>query len=200
MKIKQMIFVLAAIICAFVISGYHSLHEAQNKFNNVIHQSHSATQEIGLSFDWYGLTLVDTTVKYAHNIIDAEQALHDLKVGHANNKTLLESYFKTILPEEKKEAEYIRSQDEIVDKILVELYAAIKTGDKETINELLPQIYNVTDPLCDAINTVISIKTRQSLVEKNGIVDNIDQLKRFLFTSFALCLALCIGMAIPDNE
>lgn len=201
MKIKQMIFILAAIICAFVISGYQSVKKAQTGFSSAIVQSHSATQDIGLSFDWYALVLVDTTVKYTHGIIDSKEALKDLKTGHSKNKELLQQYFNgTILPEEVEYSKYIASQDRIIDELLQKLYVYIKTDNKSEINKLLPQIYNVTEPLCAAINHIIDIKTQNAVKEKEGIVDSIDRIQRFLFMSFALCLALCIGMFIPDDE
>jgi hypothetical protein len=63
---------------------------------------------------------------------------------------------------------------------------------------MLPQIYNVVDPLCEKINRIIEIKTASALSAKSSMSNNIDELKRFFFISFALCLSLCIGMAIRE--
>ena len=198
MKIKHMLFVLAAIICAFVISGYHSLNDMQQRYSSAIVQTQSATQEIGLSFDWYGLTLVDTTVKYLHGIVDSKTAIDTLKSGQQKNSILLHKYYANALPEEREEAEYIRSQDAVINKILVDLYNAIETGDRDTINKLLPQLYNIIEPLCAKINRVIEIKTQSAAANKGKLSENIDELRRFLFISFAMCLSLFIGSSLRD--
>jgi hypothetical protein len=200
MNIKLMITVLAAIICAFVISGYSSLNTMQRHYAAATVQTQSATRDIGLSFDWYGLTLVDTTVKYLYGMISSQDALHRLKEGQAKNAILLQKYYANALPEESEESAFIRSQDDVVNKILVELYAAIETQNTKAINELLPNLYTVTDQLCAKINRVIEIKTASASDEKGALGENMDELRRFLFISFALCLSLCIGMAIPDAK
>jgi hypothetical protein len=198
MKIKQMIYILVAIIAAFVISGYSSLHEMSTRYSTAYIQTKSATSEIGLSFDWYGLTFIDTAVKYANGMISAEDAEHTLRNGAEENARLLYQYYQNTLPEEAEEADYIRSQDAVVVKLFNKVLEHLAKNDRNAIQQMLPQIYNVVDPLCEKINRIIEIKTASALSAKGELSDNIDELKRFFFISFALCLSLCIGMAIRE--
>ena len=198
MKIKLMITTLAVIICAFVISGLHAVNEMNISCTNAYVQTKSATSDIGMCFDWYGLTLVDTTVKYANSMISSKEAIHTLVTGAEENAALLDEYYKNILPVERKEAEYIRSQDGVIQKLYNELLVLISKEDRKSVQAMLPIIYNAVDPLCAKINRIIEIKTEKALAEKRSLSNNIDELQRFLFISFALCLSLCIGMAIKD--
>lgn len=198
MKIKLMITTLAVIICAFVISGLHAVKEMNISCTNAYVQTKSATSDIGMCFDWYGLTLVDTTVKYANGMISSKEATHTLVTGAEENAALLDEYYKNILPDERKESEYIRSQDVVIQKLYNELLVLISKEDRKGVQAMLPSIYNVVDPLCAKINRIIEIKTEKALAEKRALSNNIDELQRFLFISFALCLSLCIGMAIKD--
>ena len=198
MKIKQMIYILVAIIAAFVISGYSTIHEMSEKYSSAYTQTKSATSDIGLSFDWYGLTFIDTPVKYANGMISAEDATQTLKKGAEENARLLYQYYQNVLPEEREEADYIRSQDAVIVKLYNKMLEHLAKDDRNAVQQMLPQIYNVVDPLCEKINRIIEIKTKSTLAAKNGLLGNIDELKRFFFISFALCLSLCIGMAIRE--
>lgn len=198
MKIKYMIFSLTAIICACIVSGYSALIALQNHHNDSTVQIKSATRYIGLSFDWYGITLPDNVIKYLHDMKSAEEAIDSLQKSQSENTILLQKYYEDTLVEEKDEAEFIRSNNELVDKMLIDVYAALAKGDKKAIYELLPKLYNITGQLCDKINAVIEIKTMSVTAideEFNAVIDN---LKNFLYVSVALCLSLCVGMAIPD--
>ena len=198
MKIKQMIYVLVAIIAAFVISGYSSLQEMSSRYSTAYTQTKSATSDIGLSFDWYGLTFIDTAVKYANGMISAEDAKQTLTSGAEKNARLLYQYYQNVLPEEREEADYIRSQDAVVVKLYNKMLEHLAKDDRNAVQQMLPQIYNVVDPLCEKINRIIEIKTASALSAKSSMSNNIDELKRFFFISFALCLSLCIGMAIRE--
>jgi len=198
MKIKLMIYALVAIIAAFIISGYSSVHEMSTRYSAAYTQTQSATSDIGLSFDWYGLTFIDTAVKYANCIISADEATQILHKGAEDNAALLDRYYQNVLPEEAEEADYIRSQDVVVIKLYNKLLKHLAQDDRNAVQQMLPQIYNVVDPMCEKINRIIDIKTKSALSAKNELADNIDELKRFFFISFALCLSLCIGMAIRD--
>ena len=200
MNAKYMVLVLAAIICVFAIIGTGSLNRVKHTFDEATLQSRAATQQIGMCFDWYGLTLIDTTVQYSHDIIDSKTAITRLEEGHSKNKELLKQYFKTSLHEEEELSQYISNQDHVIDEILYRLYACIKTEDKEKVKEFIPAIYTVTGPMCDAINKIIEIKTEVCIKANNEAIKSIKQAQAFLILLFALFAALCAGIFMPDLD
>lgn len=193
-----MLTILAAFICVFVVIGNISLNRASESFAEATIQNRAATRDIGMSFDWYGLTIVNTAVQYNYDIIDSSVALQTLRDGQQQNKKLLMQYFKTSLPEERKLSEYIYVQNIKIDKLVSQLAAYIGSENKKEIEKLIPTIFSETLPICDAINESIALKTENAIQKTEVSLENIRQAQTILILLFALFISLCAGIFMPD--
>ena len=198
MKVKILISVLTLIMCAFAIKGVHTINEMNESYELAYSQTKSATGDIGLSFDWYGITIVDTSVKFANGIIDSSQATQVLTEGSKNNVELLNQYYKNVLSQEKDAADFIRSQDALASKLTEELLLLISKNDRAGVNAKIPEMYEVIDPMCGRINDIIEIKSEKAKAINASLKREIKEVKTFMFISFALCISLCGGLVLKD--
>lgn len=198
MKVKVLISILTLIMCIFAIRGMSTINEMSESYNIAYSQTQSATGDIGLSFDWYGLTIVDTAVKFSNGIIDSTQATQVLTDGSKDNVELLEQYYKNILPQEKEAAEFIQTQDVLVQKLTQELLLLISKNDKAGVTAKIPDMYKVIDPMCSRINDIIEIKAENSKTINTNLQNEIREVRGFMIISFALCISLCGGLLTRD--
>ena len=198
MKVKILISVLTLIMCAFAIKGVHTINEMNESYELAYSQTKSATGDIGLSFDWYGITIVDTSVKFSNGIIDSSQATQVLTEGSKNNVELLNQYYKNVLLQEKDAADFIRSQDALASKLTEELLLLISKNDRAGVNAKIPEMYGVIDPMCGRINDIIEIKSEKAKAINASLKREIKEVKTFMFISFALCISLCGGLVLRD--
>jgi hypothetical protein len=198
MKVKILVSVLTLIICVFAVRGIHTVNQMSASYSLTHVQNNSATSDIGLSFDWYGITMVDTAVKFANGIIDSAQATQVLTDGSKQNVELLKQYYKNVLPQEKDAAAFIYSQDILANKLTEELLLLISKNDRKGVNAMIPSIYEVVDPICKQINDIIEIKTKSSQAINIELNKEIREIKGFMLASFALCISLCGGLLLKD--
>ena len=198
MKIKVLLAILSLIMCTFAIRGISTVNQMSESYNLSYDQAKSATSDIGLCFDWYGITIVDTAVKYSNGIIDSTQATKVLTDGSKNNIELLDQYYKNVLPQEKDAANFIYSQDVLSRKLTEELLLLISKNDREGVDAKIPEMYGVIDPLCDHINDIIEIKTETARTINTSLQGEIKEVKAFMIISFALCISLCSGIVLKN--
>lgn len=198
MKVKVLLAILTFIMCVFAIKGINTVNRVNESYNLSYAQVESATSDIGLCFDWYGITIVDTAVKYSNGIIDSAQATKALTDGSKNNIKLLDQYYTNVLPQEKDAANFIYAQDVLSKKLTEELLLLISKNDREGVTAKIPEMYAIVDPMCSSINDIIEIKTEAAKTINTGIQGEIKEVKTFMIISFALCISLCSGIALKS--
>ena len=198
MKVKILILGLALIISVFAVRGLSIVNQMSDSYNVAYSQTKSATSDIGLSFDWYGITIVDTSVKFSNGIIDSSQATQILTDGSKQNIELLKQYYKNVLPQEKDAANFIYSQDILASKLTEELLLLIAKNDRAGVNAKISEVYEIVDPLCNRINEIIELKTENSKAININLQREIKEVKAFMFISFALCISICCGLLLRD--
>lgn len=198
MKVKILILGLALIISVFAVRGLNTVNQMSDSYNVAYSQTKSATSDIGLSFDWYGITIVDTSVKFSNGIIDSTQATQILTDGSKQNIELLKQYYKNVLPQEKDAANFIYSQDILASKLTEELLLLIAKNDRAGVNAKISEVYEIVDPLCNRINEIIELKTENSKAININLQREIKEVKAFMFISFALCISICCGLLLRD--
>lgn len=198
MKVKILILVLALIISVFAVRGLSTVNQMSDSYSVAYSQTKSATSDIGLSFDWYGITIVGTSVKFSNGIIDSTQATQILTDGSKQNIELLKQYYKNVLPQEKDAANFIYSQDILASKLTEELLLLIAKNDRAGVNAKISEVYEIVDPLCTRINEIIELKTENSKAINIDLQREIKEVKAFMFISFALCISLCCGLLLRD--
>lgn len=209
MKIKFISITLFVVIFIGIISQYDpirtfydsiTLKNLQEYHDTSAEQIESATHYIGLSFDWYAVTLPSNVVKYLHDIKSANEAKDALKRGRRNNEVLLQKYYQTALSEENDEVEFIREQNALVNEMLVDIYDAIDEGDKETIAKMLPHLYNTCEEICNKINKVIFIKASYDAKVDEDFNIAINDTRSIMKIAFALLISIFLGLELRDKN
>lgn len=189
MNPKLLISVLAAIILSFVGQGIHIVNTVEKVLdNNLIHQK-STVEDIGMVFDWYGLTIVDSVVKRSHGIITHEEMVRVLKQGQVEKNHLLARYYNSAIPEERNYVEVLKGSDEKLD-VFVE--RAINTGIETEQTKLISDMYALTDPTVETINEILKLKTDYATKNVRVVYNKLEDFRKFLYLAGVLAIVIVI--------
>ena len=67
MRPKIIVYCLSIICLLFGVKGFELNKDIQNTLKENARQSESSIMEIGMCFDWYGVIIVNSVIKYIHN-------------------------------------------------------------------------------------------------------------------------------------
>lgn len=184
---------LVAIILAFTIKGFCVLQDVNKTIKQDLIQQQSATQDVGMAFDWYGLTVVDNIVKYTHNIIPSKELVETLEDGTIDKDELLRKYYNSATAIENEYVNKLKAQDTQVDLFVDRVINQASNRRYQTDESMLKEMYSLTQPAVDTINTIIDLKTEQSAKTKQSISSSIQSLEYFLMLTTVL--AIVIGVS-----
>jgi ABC-type antimicrobial peptide transport system permease subunit len=184
---------LVAIILAFTIKGFCVLQDVNKTVEYDLVQQQSVTQDIGMAFDWYGLTVVDSIVKYTHDMLSAEELIETLKDGKVDKDQLLRNYYRNATAVENEYVNKLKSYDTKVDLFIDRVIAQAADKGYQTDEAMIKEMYSLTQPAVDIINTIIDLKTEQSTKIKQTIHSSIESLEYFLM--LVTSLAIVIGIS-----
>lgn len=184
---------LVVIILAFTIKGFCVLQDVNKTIEHDLMQQQSVTQDIGMAFDWYGLTVVDSIVKHSHNMLPSEELIEILKDGKIEKDQLLRNYYEKATAIENEYVNKLKSYDTQVDIFIDKVAAQASDKMLQTDESIIKEMYNLTQPAVDTINTIIDLKTEQSTKTKQTIRSSIQSLEYFLMLTTVL--AIVIGVS-----
>lgn len=184
---------LVAIILAFTIKGFCVLQDVNKTVEYDLVQQQSVTQDVGMAFDWYGLTVVDNIVKYTHDMLSAEELIETLKDGKIDKDQLLRNYYQNATAVENEYVNKLKSYDTKVDLFIDRVIAQAADKGYQTDEAMIKEMYGLTQPAVDTINTIIDLKTEQSTKIKQTIRSSIESLEYFLM--LVTSLAIVIGIS-----
>ena len=189
---RLIVYCLAAITLAFGIKGFLLHDDIKNTLKDNARQQEAATMEIGMCFDWYGVIIVDSVVKTATGLITPEMMIETLEEERANKNEYLRLYKPTITEAEKENAEFVFRQDKKIKFLVDRLIELAKKNNVEGIAELIPPMYDLTDPTIEAINELIDEKMYYN--ERNGekLNKKVDSFSEFLGLLLVLSIVLCV--------
>jgi hypothetical protein len=198
MNAKTLIAALAIIILSFVCKGLHVIDNVENTLQDNIVQQKSTTEDIGMAFDWYGLTVVDTIVKERYSLINKEQMISVLTEGKKEKDRLLEKYYSTTTPEEKDYVVQLKKYDVMVDEFVDK---AISTdGRLKGGSELITEMYRVTAPPVDLINEILDLKTKVAEQKVKETYDQLESLRYYLYLLGILCVVIVAPFLVFTND
>jgi hypothetical protein len=200
MSSRTIINLLVIIILAFTIKGFFVLREITDTIEKDQTQQQVVTQDIGMAFDWYGLTVVDTIVKYKHNIIKSDELVAKLTEGKKQKQELLERYYTTSTNEEKQFIQSLKDSDTKVDVFVDKVIAQSKISKPVKDTAVITEMYSLTQPAVDTINTIINVKTQKSIEIKAHLYENISMFDKFLKAAAVLAVAIGISGNLPKRE
>lgn len=197
MNPKIFICTLAIIVLSFVGQGIHIVNTVEKVFdNNLIHQK-STVEDIGMVFDWYGLTIVDSVVKRSHGIITHEEMVVILKEGQVQKNHLLSRYYSSAIPEERNYVAILKESDEKLDQFVER---AINTGIETEQTELIADMYALTDPTVNTINEILRLKTDYAIKNVQVVYKKLEDFRRFLYLAGVLAIVIIFPTFFPRNN
>lgn len=192
MKPKLIVYCLAAIVFAFGIKGFLLHKDIQITLKDNARQQEAATMEIGMCFDWYGVIIVDSVVKVATGLITPEMMIETLQEEKANKDEYLRLYKPTITDAEKEDAQFVFRQDKKIDYLVDTLIQLAKNNNLEGISELIPPMYDLTDPTIEAINNLIDAKMYYNEAQSEILNKKLESFSEFLTLLLILSGVLCV--------
>jgi hypothetical protein len=200
MSSRTIINLLVIIILTFTIKGFFVLREITDTIVKDQTQQQVVTQDIGMAFDWYGLTVVDTIVKYKHNIIPTKELVAKLTEGKKQKQELLDRYYANSTNEETLFVKSLKDSDAKVDVFVDKVIAQSKVSKPVKDTAVITEMYSLTQPAVDTINTIIDAKTEKSIEIKKHLYENISMFDKFLKTAALLAVAIGISGNFPKKK
>ena len=192
MRPKFIVYCLSAICLLFGLKGFELNKDIQNTLKENARQSESSIMEIGMCFDWYGVTIVNSVVKTSHGVMTPAEMVDTLKKERVYKDEYLAAYKKDITPNEVEYSEFVFEQDKKIDAYVNELIEWGNSRDIGMIKSSVPRMYDMTDPTIDAINEIMDTKMYYN-EEQSGLLNKkIDRFSDFICTLIALCFVMSI--------
>ena len=190
MSAKVLVVALSLVILSFVGKGICVINNVESTLEENIIQQKSTVEDIGMVFDWYGLTVVDTVIKERYLLISKEEVVTILTDGREEKNRLLKKYYTNATPEEAeyvaKIKEYDIKVDEFVDKVI---------STKEELaqgNKIIAEMYSITSPCVDLINEILELKADISEKKVNISYMELENLRYFLYLAGVLSVVLVV--------
>jgi len=190
MNVKILIIALALIILSFVGKGIQVINNVEHTLKESIVQQRSTVEDIGMAFDWYGLTVVDTVVKERYLLISKEEMVTILTEGKEEKNRLLERYYTNATPEEAEYVAKIKEYDVEVDKFVdkvISIDGRLKGG-----SEIITEMYDITSPCVSLINEILDLKAEVAERKMNASYEELECLRYFLYLAGTLSLVLVV--------
>lgn len=200
MKSRTLLNFLVAIILAFTIKGFYTLQGIDRSIKEDQIQQISMTQDIGMAFDWYGLTVVDSIVKYTHNIITSKELVEILNDGKIEKDELLKRYYLNATAIENDYVNKLKQYDIKVDLFIDRVITQASNRRYQTDEAMISEMYTLTQPAVDTINTIIDLKTEQSANTKELIHESVKSFEHFLNITSVLAIVVCISGNIKSSK
>ena len=199
MKPKIIVYCLAAIVLAFGLKGFLLHKDIEETLKDNARQQEAATMEIGMCFDWYGVIIVDSVVKVATGLITPEMMIETLQEERENKNEYLRLYKPTITESEKEDAEFVFRQDKKIEHLVDTLIRLAKNNNLEGISELIPAMYDLTDPTIEAINNLIDAKMYYNEAQSEILYKKIESFSEFLWLLLILSGVLCVCVSFTRS-
>jgi hypothetical protein len=189
MKPRTFIICLTIIILGFVFQGVKTVNHVEKTINDNLTQQKATVENIGMVFDWYGLTIVDNIIKFSYGMQSKEDLKKILLSQREEKNKLLNEYFKTTTPDELAYMKLVKDNDVkidlFIDKVLTEDISVNKSN-------VVQEMYSLTDPTVSAINEILNIKT--SYVNSNAvkITQSLERFKHFLYSAAMLSVVISL--------
>lgn len=187
MKPRSFIICLTLIILGFVFQGVKTVNEVEKTINDNLTQQKAIVENIGLVFDWYGLTVVDNIIKFSYGMQSKEDLKRTLLSKREEKNKLLNEYFKTTTPNEITYLHLIKDNDIKIDQFIDKILNENIRVNKSTV---IQEMYNLTDPTVSAINEILNIKTDYANANAIKITKSLDRFKSFLYSAAVLCAVI----------
>ena len=198
MNVKILIIALALIILSFVGKGIQVINSVEDTLKESIIQQKSTVEDIGMAFDWYGLTVVDTVVKERYLLISKEEMVTILTEGKEEKNRLLKRYYTNATPEEAeyvaKIKEYDVEVDRFVDKV-ISIDGRLKGG-----SEIITEMYDITSPCVDLINEILDLKAEAGERKMSASYEELECLRYFLYLAGTLSLVLVVPFLFSSKD
>lgn len=190
MKTRCIINLLVVIVLAFTIKGLFTLQEVNSTIELDQAQQASITEDVGMAFDWYGLTVVDSIVQYQHHMIAPDELIKRLVDGRQHKDKLLQRYYAVSSKSEQQYIQKLKQYDAKVDAFVSKVVTNTTLDKVEDDDTIIPEMYSLTQPAVDIINTIIDAKTDESSKVKAQLYANIKAFENFLLVASVLALAI----------
>jgi len=188
MKTRTIINLLVVIVLAFTIKGLFTLQDVKETIEYDQTQQSSITSDIGMAFDWYGLTVVDNVVKHQNNIISSDELIKTLVDGRQHKDELLRRYYAASPRAEEHYVQQLKQYDAKVDSFVSKVVS--NTIIEKEDDAIIPEMYTLTQPAVDIINAIIATKADESNKVKSRLYSNIETFENFLLVASVLALAV----------
>ena len=192
MKPKIIVYCLAVIVFAFGVKGFLIHADIEKTLKDNARQQEAATMEIGMCFDWYGVIIVDSVVKTTTGIIEPEEMIETLREERENKNEYLRLYKPTITESEVEDAEFVFRQDKKIKFLVDRIIELGQQGNLEKLAELIPPMYELTDPTIEAINNLIDAKMYYNEAQSELLYKKMESFTEFLWLLLILSGVLCI--------
>ena len=197
MKPKFLVYCLAAICLAFAWNGKTLTEDINETLAENARQSESSIMEIGMCFDWYGVIIVNSVIQTSHGIMSPEEMVEVLEEESGYKDEYLEGYKKDITPKEVAYADFVFAQEDKISLYVDELIGWAKAADIEKIKGSIPEMYEMTEPTIEAINSIMDAKMYHNEAQAAILNKKIDRFAEFIYTLMALCgeMSVCASFS-----
>jgi len=197
MRPKFLVYCLAAICLTFAWNGKTLTDDINSTLAENARQSESSIMEIGMCFDWYGITIVNSVIQTSHGIMSPEEMVEVLEEESGYKDEYLEGYKKDITPKEVAYADFVFAQEDKISLYVDELINWAKAGNIDKIKGSIPQMYEMTEPTIEAINNIMDTKMYHNEAQSAILNKKIDRFAEFIYTLMALCgvMSVCASFS-----
>ena len=192
MRPKFLVYCLAAICLTFAWNGKTLTDDINSTLAENARQSESSIMEIGMCFDWYGITIVNSVIQTSHGIMSPEEMVEVLEEEGGYKDEYLEGYKKDITPKEIPYADFVFAQEDKISLYVDNLIAWAKAGNIEKIKGSIPQMYEMTEPTIEAINNIMDTKMYYNEAQSKVLHGKIKTYSEFMVLMIVLSVVMCV--------
>jgi len=192
MRPKFIVYCLAAICLTFGWRGATLTEDINNTLAENARQSESSIMEIGMCFDWYGVTIVNSVIQTSHGIMSPEEMIELLEEESGYKDEYLEEYKKDITPDEIPYSDFVFEQEKKISSYVEELIGWANKEDIDSIKASIPRMYTMTEPTIEAINTIMDTKMYYNEAKSKELHGRIDEFRDFMILAIVLSIVMSI--------
>ena len=192
MRPKFIVYCLAAICLTFGWRGATLTEDINNTLAENARQSESSIMEIGMCFDWYGVTIVNSVIQTSHGIMSPEEMIELLEEESGYKDEYLEEYKKDITPDEIPYSDFVFEQEKKISSYVEELIGWANKEDIDSIKASIPRMYTMTEPTIEAINTIMDTKMYYNEAKSKELHNRIQEFRDFMILAIVLSIVMSI--------
>jgi len=192
MRPKFIVYCLAAICLTFGWRGATLTEDINNTLAENARQSESSIMEIGMCFDWYGVTIVNSVIQTSHGIMSPEEMIELLEEESGYKDEYLEEYKKDITPDEIPYSDFVFEQEKKISSYVSELIGWANKEDIDSIKASIPHMYTMTEPTIEAINNIMDTKMYYNEAKSKELHNRIQEFRDFMILAIVLSIVMSI--------